>query len=294
MGDWMRAAGMDVRRDAIGNLIGRYEGAGPRTLVLGSHLDTVRDAGRYDGPLGVLVALACVERLRARGERLPFAVELVGFADEEGLRFGTTYLGSSAYTGRLAAELLALEDAGRRRARRCRARPRRRPGRARARSGRRGAGRTCSPTSRSTSSRGRCSSGWSCRSAWSRRSRGRAGSASSCTGEAGHAGTVPDARTRRDALCAAAELILAVEATGRETAGLVATVGELDARPGAGNVVPGAVRPQPRRPPRGRRRARGGLPRPAATRRADRDRARDRARLGAPPAGGHRARPTRG
>jgi len=98
---WMQEAGMRVTRDAIGNLIGRYEGrsAAAKTLVLGSHLDSVRDAGRYDGPLGVMVALACVQRLHARGERLPFAIEVVGFADEEGMRFSRSYLGSRAITG---------------------------------------------------------------------------------------------------------------------------------------------------------------------------------------------------
>ncbi len=73
---WMRDAGMTVRRDAIGNLIGRYEGTGDRTLILGSHLDTVRDAGKYDGILGVMVALACVERMHQRYERPLFAVEV--------------------------------------------------------------------------------------------------------------------------------------------------------------------------------------------------------------------------
>src|SRR5262245_7619536 len=89
VGDWMRAAGMAVRIDAVGNLIGRYEPElpGAPALLLGSHLDTVRDAGKYDGPLGVMVALACVERLHAGGTRLPFAIEVIGFADEEGLRF---------------------------------------------------------------------------------------------------------------------------------------------------------------------------------------------------------------
>src|SRR5690348_8620075 len=84
---WMAEAGMVARQDAIGNVIGRYEAdrPGARTLLLGSHLDTVRDAGRYDGPLGVLVALACVAELHARGERLPYAIEIYGFADEEGL-----------------------------------------------------------------------------------------------------------------------------------------------------------------------------------------------------------------
>src|SRR5262245_20018924 len=83
--EWMRAAGMEVHQDNVGNLIGRYAASerGARTFLLGSHLDTVRDAGRYDGPLGVMVALACVEQLHARGERLPFAVEVLAFADEE-------------------------------------------------------------------------------------------------------------------------------------------------------------------------------------------------------------------
>jgi len=76
---WMLAAGMTTRRDEIGNLIGRYEGDGDETIVLGSHLDTVRDAGKYDGILGVMVAIACVQQLRDRGERLPYAIEVVGF-----------------------------------------------------------------------------------------------------------------------------------------------------------------------------------------------------------------------
>src|SRR5919199_3289100 len=107
---WMRAAGMSVRRDNIGNLIGRYEAAhaGAKAVLLGSHLDTVRDAGKYDGALGVLVALACVERLHDRGERLPLSVEVVAFADEEGLRFGTTFLGSSVYAGTFDESLLGL------------------------------------------------------------------------------------------------------------------------------------------------------------------------------------------
>jgi allantoate deiminase len=106
---WMRTAGMTTRRDQIGNLIGRYEGLGDRTFILGSHLDTVRDAGKYDGILGVMVAIACLQRLHDRGERLPFAIEVVGFADEEGLRFGTTYLRSSAYEISKLARL-RLED----------------------------------------------------------------------------------------------------------------------------------------------------------------------------------------
>src|SRR4051794_23509140 len=107
---WMREAGMTARRDAIGNVIGRWEppgGAPAGTLLLGSHLDTVRDAGRYDGMLGVLVALACVERLRDA----PFAVEVYGFADEEGVRYGTAYLGSSVVADAFDPSALDRRDA---------------------------------------------------------------------------------------------------------------------------------------------------------------------------------------
>src|SRR5436190_23716346 len=81
---WMREAGMAVREDAIGNLIGRHPSAGgaEKTFLIGSHLDTVRDAGKFDGPLGVLVGLACVQQWHDAGWRLPFAVEVIGFADE--------------------------------------------------------------------------------------------------------------------------------------------------------------------------------------------------------------------
>ena len=84
---WMRAAGMTVRIDAIGNVIGRYEGvnANAPCLMLGSHLDTVRNAGKYDGMLGVVTPIECVRALHAAGKRLPHAIEVVGFADEEGV-----------------------------------------------------------------------------------------------------------------------------------------------------------------------------------------------------------------
>src|SRR5436305_9844670 len=110
---WMRDAGMTVQRDAVGNLIGRYEArsAGAKTLLFGSHLDSVRDAGKYDGPLGVMLALACVERLHQRKARLPFAIEVIGFADEEGLRYHSAYLGSRWITGTFDLEALQLTDA---------------------------------------------------------------------------------------------------------------------------------------------------------------------------------------
>ena len=89
---WMKDAGMAAHLDAIGNVCGRYEGERPGLpcLMLGSHYDTVRDAGKWDGPLGVITAIACVADLNRRGMRLPFAIEVVGFADEEGVRFAST------------------------------------------------------------------------------------------------------------------------------------------------------------------------------------------------------------
>src|SRR5437879_5929650 len=110
---WMREAGMRAARDAIGNTVGRYEGAhaGSSCLMLGSHLDTVRDAGRYDGMLGVVTAIECVGALAREGRRLPFSLEVIGFGDEEGVRFGTTMLGSRALAGRLDAGTLESRDA---------------------------------------------------------------------------------------------------------------------------------------------------------------------------------------
>src|SRR5688572_17929501 len=88
---WMREAGMQARIDAMGNVVGRYEGetAGMPCLMMGSHLDTVRDAGRYDGMLGVITAIECVSELSLENRKLPFAIEVIGFGDEEGVRFGT-------------------------------------------------------------------------------------------------------------------------------------------------------------------------------------------------------------
>ena len=110
---WMRAAGMQVRVDAIGTVIGRHASdvAGAPALLVGSHLDTVPDAGRYDGPLGVLLGIAAVECLRAAGVRLPFHLDVVGFGDEEGVRFGATLLSSRALAGRWDDAWLALKDA---------------------------------------------------------------------------------------------------------------------------------------------------------------------------------------
>ena len=101
VGGWMAAAGMAVRTDPAGNLVGRLEGADPAagTLLLGSHLDTVRDAGAFDGPLGVLAAVACVERLRAEGAPLPFAIEVLGSATRRACATGRPTSAAARWPG---------------------------------------------------------------------------------------------------------------------------------------------------------------------------------------------------
>src|SRR5580692_9162945 len=110
---WMQQAGMRAHLDAIGNVCGRYEGERPGLpcLMLGSHYDTVRDAGKWDGPLGLVTAISCVADLHRRNLRLPFAVEVVGFADEEGVRYASTLLGSRAVAGTFDESLLGVKDA---------------------------------------------------------------------------------------------------------------------------------------------------------------------------------------
>src|ERR1035437_8419257 len=110
---WMRGAGMQVREEAIGNLIGHYPAATRhgRILLLGSHLGTVRNAGKFDGPLGVILAIAYDEHLRQHRLRLPFAIEVCGFADEEGVRYHSSHLGSRAVAGLLAKADLRRIDA---------------------------------------------------------------------------------------------------------------------------------------------------------------------------------------
>src|SRR5947209_11592509 len=110
--DWMRSAGMTAHLDAIGNVCGRYEGDRPNLpcLMLGSHYDTVRDAGKWDGPLGLITAISCVAELAKRRRRLPFAIEVTGFADEEGVRFASTLLGSRAVAGTFDESVLNTRD----------------------------------------------------------------------------------------------------------------------------------------------------------------------------------------
>ena len=113
IGSWMRDLGMEFGQDRAGTLIGRFPAAEPtgEVLLMGSHVDTVRNAGAYDGALGVIVALAAIEDLRRQGRKLRYNVDVIAFADEEGVRFQTTFLASSYFVGRFPKEDLELRDA---------------------------------------------------------------------------------------------------------------------------------------------------------------------------------------
>jgi hydantoinase/carbamoylase family amidase len=236
VGGWMAEAGMTVRIDAVGSVVGRYDGIGPDApmVVLGSHLDSVRNAGRYDGVLGVILSVAVVQGLAAEGRRLPIAIEVVGFGEEEGVRFGTSLIGSHALAGRFDPAWLGVTDQ---------------------------AGITLSqamidfgldpkriadaarrpgdivaylephieqgpvleslglPVGLVTAICG----------ATRRRIR--------VSGMAGHAGTVP-MQLRRDALAGAAEMVLAIETIATRR-GVKGTVGRISVKPDATNVIPG-------------------------------------------------------
>ena len=228
---------MVTRRDAIGNVIGRLGDGGRRTLLLGSHLDTVRDAGRYDGMLGVLVAIACVERLRDQGRSLPYAIEVLAFADEEGVRFGTGYLGSSVVAGCFdESDLERLDAAGVTLAEAVRAFGGDPDGLAGAR---------LEPSDLIGYYEVHIEQGPVLEAAGIPLGvvsaiAGQTGGRIVFTGEAGHAGTVPMG-LRRDALGAAAEFVTALEAVARDQDGVVATVGTVEVEPGARNVIPGRV-----------------------------------------------------
>ena len=237
---WMREAGLTAHVDAVGNVIGRYEARTPGApaVLLGSHIDTIRDAGRYDGNLGVLAALTAVEELARNGERFPFAIEIVAFGDEEGVRFPATLAGSKALAGTFDPATLTLTDD---------------EGTALA-DALRSFG--CDPAGIAALARDRSETlafvevhieqgpvleAENLPVGVVTAINGASRFVIDVSGEAGHAGTVP-MKLRRDALAAAAEMILAVEsvaATGRD---LVATVGRLAPSPGAVNVIPGHVR----------------------------------------------------
>jgi len=235
---WAQAAGMRVRVDAVGNVRARYEGktADAPALMIGSHIDTVRDAGRFDGNLGALAALAVVEQLAENGVRLDHAIEVVAIGDEEGVRFSAAMTGSRALAGQLSATAMQAKD---------------------------GEGVTldqaltafgCDPARA-------CACGAKGVAAFVElhieqgpvlEAKGLAlGVVSAINGAtrmqmtvngvAGHAGCVP-MQLRRDAVAAAAEMILAIEARAKAEADLVATVGRLEVEPGAINVIPGLAR----------------------------------------------------
>jgi len=236
--EWCRQIGLSAKIDASGNVWARYEGRRPDApaLMIGSHIDTVRDAGRYDGNLGALAALAVVEELTRNGERLDVAVEIVAFGDEEGVRFPTTLTGSRAFAGLFARQALDQKDAD---------------------------GITmrealtnfgCEPEAVATL-RGRNVAAFvelhieqgpvleseNLRIGIVTAINGATRFHATLRGVAGHAGATP-MNLRRDALTAAAEMILMVEARARAEEDLVATVGRVEIEPGAVNVIPGEAR----------------------------------------------------
>jgi allantoate deiminase len=237
---WMRDAGMSVRLDPLASVVGRYEGrdGAAKTLLLGSHIDSVRNAGRFDGPLGVVTAIEVVKAAFRAGKHYPFAIEVIAFGDEEGVRFATTLGGSRALAGTFDEKALDELD-------------------------------------ESTISRREALTAFGCdpsRAAGETRSPDRTlgyvevhieqgpvlekedlplGVVTTIDGVtraivdvegiAGHAGTVP-MPMRRDALTAAAEMLLSIEERARRQPNLVATVGKLEVPRSAPNTIPGRVR----------------------------------------------------
>lgn len=236
---WMEQAGMQVRVDAVGNIVGRYEAntANTRTFLIGSHLDTVRNAGKYDGMLGVLLGLATVKALHDGGKRLPYAIEIIGFSEEEGVRYRVPFLGSRAVTGTFDEGLLELTDEQG----------------IRMRDAIRAFG--CEPSAMTSAAYDpetlvgylevhieqgpRLAAlerplGVVSAIVGQRRARLR------FIGKAGHAGTAP-MTMRQDALVGASAFVTEVARQGRQVPDLTATVGQLDVSPNIVNVIPAEV-----------------------------------------------------
>jgi allantoate deiminase len=234
---WMTEAGLVSWVDPAGNIRGRYEARRPEAarLYIGSHLDTVPHAGAFDGILGVLLGIELVRALR--GRRLAFHIEVIGFSEEEGVRFGTPFLGSQAFIGEFNGDLLALED---------------------------GSGITVreaiqnfglDPSQMALARASRNSLGFleihieqgpvledlGYRLALVESVVGQTRLFVNFHGKANHAGTTP-MRLRRDALAGAAEWVVAVERMASATTDMRATVGLIDVHSGAINVIPGEVR----------------------------------------------------
>ncbi|SHN64314.1 allantoate amidohydrolase [Bradyrhizobium erythrophlei] len=235
---WMREAGMSAKLDAIGNVCGRYEGERPGLpcLMLGSHYDTVRDAGKWDGPLGVITAISCVADLNRRGRRFPFAIEVVAFADEEGVRFASTLLGSRAVAGTFNERVLTSKDSADISMREAMVQFGLDPDHIGAAARVRG---ELLAYVELHIEQGPVLEAKNLPVGVVSAIAGATRLAARVTGMAGHAGTVP-MELRRDALAGAAELISKIEqlclTDGR---GLVGTVGYIHASPGATNVIPG-------------------------------------------------------
>jgi beta-ureidopropionase / N-carbamoyl-L-amino-acid hydrolase len=234
--DLMNAAGAPAHIDAVGNVVGRYASMHPDAgaLIVGSHYDTVRNAGKYDGRLGILTGIVAVEELRRRDVALPFHLDIVGFSEEEGVRFSAPYLGSAAMAGRFDASMLKRRDAS---------------------------GQSLAEVLRDTGGTAETIAAAARRdklvgyvevhieqgpvllhenlpvgvvSAIADFARRRV----TVRGVAGHAGAVPMA-LRHDAVGAAAEIISMVERRCSQVPGLMGTVGQLQVPGGAINVIPG-------------------------------------------------------
>ena len=236
--DKMNECGFDdVSTDAVGNVVGVYKASTPnaKTLLTGSHYDTVRNGGKYDGRLGILAPLMCVRELHAQGKRLPFNIEVVGFAEEEGQRYKATFLGSGALLGEFKAEWLDQKDADGITMREAMAQ----------------AGLTPAdiplikrdPAQYSGFvevhiEQGPVLNALDIPLGIVTSINGNVRYLCEITGMASHAGTTPMA-TRRDAATAAAEVALYVEKRAAQDAGSVGTVGMLNVPNGSINVVPG-------------------------------------------------------
>ena len=237
IGIWMREAGLAVAMDAAGTLTGRLEGASPDApvLLLGSHIDSVRNAGKYDGNLGVLVAIEAVGRLQAGGKAMPFAIEVLAFGDEEGVRFPVTLAGSRALAGSFDPASLDCTDADgtslRDALRAFGCDPAAIPAIARDRTKTLGFIEVHIEQGPVLEEKGLALGIVTAISGASRL-------AITVTGMAGHAGTVP-MHLRRDAGVAAAQMLLAAERIAATRGDIVATVGQLSLEPGAVNVIPG-------------------------------------------------------
>jgi OHCU decarboxylase len=240
LADWMREAGMEVRIDAAGNVAGSYPSSDPgaKTLITGSHYDTVRNGGKYDGRLGILLPIAIVRHLHARGERLPFHLEVIGFAEEEGVRFRSTFLGSKAVTGHFDMALLDQLDADGVTMREALAQaghdPQQIPSIARIPSSLLGYVEVHIEQGPVLLEKG-LPLGVVTAIAGSSRY------LVELEGLASHAGTTP-MPMRRDAAAAGAEIVLLVEERCSRGGSLVGTVGQLQVENGSVNVVPGRCR----------------------------------------------------